>query len=123
MLDSGELKGRRENDEGRLNDEEFITRRAGASKKRLFSRYSCMKTTAITFRSDEEKKKFVMWSAVKVGIGGGLGGLLFGYDLGVIAGALSGIANEFSLSVTEEEYVVSMLLVGAIVGSLLGGYV
>lgn len=49
-----------------------------------------------------------------------LGGLLFGYDTGVISGAILSIARQFSLSSTMEEMVVSAVLVGAVVGASLG---
>jgi sugar porter (SP) family MFS transporter len=50
-----------------------------------------------------------------------LGGLLFGYDTGVISGAILFITKQFSLSATMEEIVVSSVLVGAIAGATLGG--
>lgn len=50
-----------------------------------------------------------------------LGGLLFGYDTGVISGAILFIARQFHLSSTMEEIVVSAVLVGAVVGASLGG--
>ena len=50
-----------------------------------------------------------------------LGGLLFGYDTGVISGAILFIKNQFSLSATMEELVVSSVLVGAVVGATIGG--
>jgi SP family galactose:H+ symporter-like MFS transporter len=50
-----------------------------------------------------------------------LGGLLFGYDTGVISGAILFIKNQFALSATMEEIVVSSVLVGAVVGAFLGG--
>jgi SP family galactose:H+ symporter-like MFS transporter len=50
-----------------------------------------------------------------------LGGLLFGYDTGVISGAILFIKNQFSLSATMEEIVVSSVLVGAVMGAALGG--
>jgi sugar porter (SP) family MFS transporter len=50
-----------------------------------------------------------------------LGGLLFGYDTGVISGAILFIKAQFSLSSTMEEIVVSSVLVGAVVGATLGG--
>jgi len=50
-----------------------------------------------------------------------LGGLLFGYDTGVISGAILFIKKQFSLSSTMEEIVVSSVLVGAMAGAALGG--
>ena len=50
------------------------------------------------------------------------GGLLFGYDTGVISGALLFIRQEFApLSAFQEGIIVSFLLVGAMVGALSGG--
>lgn len=57
---------------------------------------------------------------VAVGIAA-LGGLLFGYDTGVISGAILFIKSQFSLSTTMEEIVVSAVLVGAVVGAVIGG--
>ncbi len=50
-----------------------------------------------------------------------LGGLLFGYDTGVISGAILFITEQFSLSTTMEEIVVSAVLVGAVIGAVIGG--
>jgi sugar porter (SP) family MFS transporter len=50
-----------------------------------------------------------------------LGGLLFGYDTGVVSAALLYIAPAFDLSTTMKQVVVSSLLIGAIVGVLVGG--
>ncbi|HEY4777454.1 MAG TPA: MFS transporter, partial [Candidatus Acidoferrales bacterium] len=50
-----------------------------------------------------------------------LGGLLFGYDTGVISGALIFVQKSFALSTFHQELVVSVVLVGAAVGSLGGG--
>ena len=51
----------------------------------------------------------------------GLGGVLFGYDLGVIGAALPHLAHDFDLSESEKEWTVSILYVGALVGAILGG--
>lgn len=51
----------------------------------------------------------------------GLGGLLFGYDTGVISGAELFFKKDFSLSVFALEVIVSGVLAGAAVGALAGG--
>ena len=50
-----------------------------------------------------------------------LGGLLFGYDTGVISGVLIFIKREFGLTTTAEEIVVSGVLLGATIGAIIGG--
>ena len=50
-----------------------------------------------------------------------LGGLLFGYDTGVISGALPFLTEDLSLSPVQEASVVSSLLFGAMIGALIGG--
>ena len=50
-----------------------------------------------------------------------LGGLLFGYDTGVISGAELFLKNDFTLSTFALEVIVSGVLAGAAVGALLGG--
>lgn len=51
-----------------------------------------------------------------------LGGLLFGYDSGVISGAMPLIKSEFSISTVIQEMVVSSIIIGALLGSLLSGW-
>jgi sugar porter (SP) family MFS transporter len=50
-----------------------------------------------------------------------LAGLLFGYDTGVISGAILFIRKEFNLSTALTEAVVSAVLFGALMGSAFGG--
>jgi sugar porter (SP) family MFS transporter len=53
-----------------------------------------------------------------------LGGLLFGYDTGVVSGALLFVKKDFGgLSSFQEELVTSLLLIGAVVGALVAGRV
>ena len=52
---------------------------------------------------------------------GALGGLLFGYDTGVIAGAILFINKDLELSPFMSGLVVSSLLVGAMIGAAFAG--
>jgi len=49
------------------------------------------------------------------------GGILFGYDMGIISGALPQLEIYFNLSCFQQEMVVSTMLIGALFGSLIGG--
>ncbi|XP_054029489.1 solute carrier family 2, facilitated glucose transporter member 10 [Dryobates pubescens] len=50
-----------------------------------------------------------------------LGGLIFGYELGIISGALLQLQIDFHLSCFRQEVLVSSLLIGALLASLVGG--
>lgn len=50
-----------------------------------------------------------------------LGGLVFGYELGIISGALLQLKVEFRLSCIQQEALVSSLLIGALLASTVGG--
>ncbi|MFJ5521298.1 sugar porter family MFS transporter [Streptomyces griseoluteus] len=50
-----------------------------------------------------------------------LGGLLFGYDTGIISGALLHLRQDLALSSREQEIVVGVILVGAMVGAVWSG--
>jgi SP family galactose:H+ symporter-like MFS transporter len=50
-----------------------------------------------------------------------LGGMLFGYDIGVISGAILFIKKDFSLSPGMEEIIVSSVLLGSLLGAIVGG--
>jgi len=80
-----------------------------------------MKTSAKTAPSpaapQAEQTGFVFLAAAFAA----LGGLLFGYDTGVISGALIFIRTQFGLTTFQQELVVSVVLVGATVGALSGG--
>lgn len=62
---------------------------------------------------------------LRLAFSAGIGGLLFGYDTGVISGALLYIRDDFS-SVDKktwlQEMIVSMAIAGAIIGAAIGGW-
>lgn len=61
------------------------------------------------------------WVVLGITIVVGLGGFLFGYDSGVISGALPFITSDFHLSALASGFVVSSILVGAMIGALGSG--
>ncbi|MBN2313012.1 MAG: sugar porter family MFS transporter [Sedimentisphaerales bacterium] len=50
-----------------------------------------------------------------------IGGLLFGFDTGVIAGTIGGIVKDFNLNPWQEGFAVSNLIIACILGSVLTG--
>ncbi len=52
-----------------------------------------------------------------------LGGLLFGYDTGVISGAILFISKAFNVSTQMKEFIISIVLIGALCGAMSAGYV
>lgn len=50
-----------------------------------------------------------------------LGGILFGYDTGVMSGALLFIKPDFHMSAAQEGLITSILMIGAAIGALTGG--
>ena len=50
-----------------------------------------------------------------------LGGLLFGYDTGVISGAILFITRDFTLDTRAQEFTISVVLLGCIAGSAVTG--
>jgi sugar porter (SP) family MFS transporter len=61
--------------------------------------------------------RFVVLAAMVAAIGGSL----FGYDTGVISGAILFVRPEFGLGTTLEELVISAALVGATIGAIASG--
>lgn len=66
---------------------------------------------------EDQERTFLIKAAVIVGSGG----LIFGYDIGVISGTLGALTNHFNLNSYEQGLVVSILNAGSIVGCVFGG--
>lgn len=60
--------------------------------------------------------------AAKAAIIASIGGLLFGYDVGVVEGALPQLTREMNLSLGQQDMVVATMVAGALVGSLVAGF-
>ena len=61
-------------------------------------------------------------TTLRITIVAALGGLLFGYDTGVIAGSQLYFTEYFEFSPAEQGWAVSSALYGCLIGALLGGY-
>ena len=60
--------------------------------------------------------------ALGIAILAALGGFLFGYDTGIVGGALPLITHKLHLSAGGESWVTGSLLLGAVTGALISGY-
>ena len=59
---------------------------------------------------------------IRISVVAAVGGLLFGYDTGVISGALLYIKKDLHANQFEQEAIVAVLLLGAMLGALASGY-
>jgi sugar porter (SP) family MFS transporter len=59
---------------------------------------------------------------MRIAIIAALGGFLFGYDTGVISGALLFIKKDLHASQFAQQWIVGSLLIGAVVGAVISGY-
>lgn len=64
-----------------------------------------------------------LWVAVYSASIAAIGSILFGYQLSIISGVLPFLAQEFRLSLFQQQLFVSAILVGATLGSLFGGLI
>ncbi|WPC74336.1 sugar porter family MFS transporter [Vibrio porteresiae] len=53
-----------------------------------------------------------------ISVAASLAGLLFGLDIGLISGALPFITNEWSITIHQQEWIVSTMMLGATLGSI-----
>lgn len=68
--------------------------------------------------TDNAEHKVYHLSTVFIFIFGALGGLLFGFDTGIISGASPLIENAFHLSIAQTSFVTSSVLIGSSIGAL-----
>ncbi|QIS03849.1 sugar porter family MFS transporter [Nocardia brasiliensis] len=60
-------------------------------------------------------------NVVIVAVFAALGGMLYGYDTGIISGALPKMSAEWGIDHTRQEIVTAAILAGAVLGALIGG--
>ena len=61
----------------------------------------------------------LLWRASAVAA---IGGLLFGYDTGVVSGAILYIQKDLHANSTEQEWIIAVLLLGAMLGAIISGW-
>ncbi len=71
--------------------------------------------------SQSEQERGARFVRVAVSVAA-LGGMLFGYDTGVISGAILFIKQDLALKSGMQELVVSAVLIGAVLGAIAGGF-
>ena len=69
----------------------------------------------------EQSVKSRDWRFVLIAVIAGLGGLLFGYGTGVVAGVLLFLAHDFQLNVSMQGLFVAVALAGAALGAAISG--
>jgi MFS family permease len=74
-----------------------------------------------TRESEGSMRRLTPW-LIGVGVVTFLAGLLFGYDQGVISGALPLIQDDLGLSTIESEIITSWVTLGALFGALVAGW-
>ncbi len=67
---------------------------------------------------NSRSQSYFLWVVASIAA---LGGFLFGYDTGVISGALIFIQDSFVLNTLQSEWVVSSVVLGALLGALCSG--
>ena len=88
------------------------------ARKKSHSHSESKSTKQVLPSKKKNRHKFFVYV---VGFIAALAGLLFGVDVGIISGARPFIAQEFHLSTAFQEMIVSGVLYGAIIGTLLSG--
>jgi MFS family permease len=72
-------------------------------------------------QQQQQQQRRPSFFVIQVTLVASLGGILFGYDLGIISCALPQLTTKFSLSSKEQELIVSILYLGGTLGATVGG--
>lgn len=78
-------------------------------------------TTAISSKPGRRTARPSMSTVYMIGGVAALAGLLFGMDIGVISGALPFIEHDFGVSDSQQEIIVSVMMLGAALGACVSG--
>src|SRR5438045_1598498 len=79
------------------------------------------KTWLITALTKNMESKGNKWYVYKATIVAAVGGLLFGYDTAVVAGAIGFIEKLYNLSPTMKGWIASCALIGCVIGAMFAG--
>lgn len=80
-----------------------------------------MSVTTNTFEQNNSDQKFKAY-IIFIVIIGAIAGLLFGIDVGVVGGSLASLKSSFNLTDDQQEQIVSFVLIGAVIGSVISGF-
>ena len=73
-----------------------------------------------TFQRIENAMKTLYLQAI---VTASVGGILYGYDMGIISGSLPLLSSYFQLTPSAEDWIVSLLYFGGGVGAATGGFI
>jgi len=91
------------------------------SMKQSIANKSILRSLTQPVAGEAEREASTRTLRLIIGLGS-IGGFLFGYDTGVISGALVLLAQDFSLNAVQQELVVGVCVGGAFVASSVSGY-
>ena len=89
--------------------------------KQSIANKSILRSLTQSVAGEAEREASTKTLRLIIGLGS-IGGFLFGYDTGVISGALVLLAQDFSLSAVQQELVVGVCVGGAFLASSVSGY-
>ncbi|MFI9402496.1 sugar porter family MFS transporter [Nocardia sp. NPDC052316] len=72
-------------------------------------------------KATRDEKQNANRNVVIVALFAALGGMLYGYDTGIISGALPKMSAQWGIDHTQQEILTAAILAGAVVGALIGG--